>query len=282
MIKSLYWRINFFMKRQKSKQIRRKLGKNVKSVIVHSQNGILATDPEDLEVGHHLRVNGSFGMDEISRINKLVHKNSNVLIVGGHIGSLAIPISKSVNSCTVIEASPKNHELLKTNILLNNCDNISTFNVAASDSKGKLKFQMNTVNSGGSKRVPINNEFMYRYDDPEVIEVEAESLDVLLQGNTYDLILLDIEGSEYFAMKGMPTLLSSCKTLIVEFLPHHLTNVAGITVEQFLKNIPTQMKHLTIPSRNETLPIDKAVSTLQDMFDKNQGDDGLIFLSGKQ
>ena len=39
------------------------------------------------------------------------------------------------------------------------------------------------------------------------------------------------------------------------------------------------MKHLTIPSRNETHPIDKAASTLQDMFDKNQGDDGLIFLS---
>ena len=41
------------------------------------------------------------------------------------------------------------------------------------------------------------------------------------------------------------------------------------------------MKHLTIPSRNETIPIDKAVTALQDMFDKNQGDDGLIFLSVK-
>lgn len=281
MIKPLYWRINFFMKRRKSKQIRKKLGENVKSVIVHSQNGILATDPEDLEVGHHLRINGSFGLNEIERINKLVDENSNVLIIGGHIGSLVIPISKFVNNCTVIEASPKTYELLKTNILLNNCDNITPYNVAASDTKGKLKFQMNSVNSGGSKRVPINNEFMYRYDDPEVIEVEAESLDVLLEGKTYDLILLDIEGSEYFAMKGMPNLLSKCKTLIVEFLPHHLTNVAGVTVEQFLENIPSQMNHLTIPSRNETLSIDKASSTLQDMFDKNQGDDGLIFLSVK-
>ena len=70
MIKPLYWRINFFMKRRKSKQIRKKLGENVKSVIVHSQNGILATDPEDLEVGYHLRINGSFGLNEIERINK--------------------------------------------------------------------------------------------------------------------------------------------------------------------------------------------------------------------
>lgn len=279
MIKPLYWRINFFLKRQKSKQIRKKLGKNVKYVIAHSENGIMATDPEDLEVGHQLRANGSFGMNEVERINQFVDENSSVLIVGGHIGSLAIPISKSVKNCTVIEASPKNYELLKMNILLNNCENISAYNLAASESKGKIQFQMNSVNSGGSKRLPINNKFMYRYDDPKVIEVESETLDTLLEGKNFDLILLDIEGSEYFAMKGMPTLLANCSTLIVEFLPHHLTNVAGITVEQFLENIPKQMKRLTIPSRNQTVPVEQAGPTLQDMFDKNQGDDGLIFLA---
>ena len=279
MIKPLYWRINFFLKRQKSKQIRKKLGKNVKYVIAHSENGIMATDPEDLEVGHQLRANGSFGMNEVERINQFVDKNSSVLIVGGHIGSLAIPISKSVDNCTVIEASPKNYELLNMNILLNNCENISVYNLAASESKGKIQFQMNSVNSGGSKRLPINNKFMYRYDDPEVIEVESDTLDTLLEGKKFDLILLDIEGSEYFAMKGMPTLLANCRTLIVEFLPHHLTNVAGITVEQFLENIPKQMKRLTIPSRNQTVPVEQAGPTLQDMFDKNQGDDGLIFLA---
>lgn len=279
MIKPLYWRINFFLKRQKSKQIRKKLGKNVKYVIAHSENGIMATDPEDLEVGHQLRANGSFGMNEVERINQFVDENSSVLIVGGHIGSLAIPISKSVKNCTVIEASPKNYELLKMNILLNNCKNISAYNLAASESKGKIQFQMNSVNSGGSKRLPINNKFMYRYDDPKVIEVESETLDTLLEAKNFDLILLDIEGSEYFAMKGMPTLLANCSTLIVEFLPHHLTNVAGITVEQFLENIPKQMKRLTIPSRNQTVPVEQAGPTLQDMFDKNQGDDGLIFLA---
>lgn len=279
MIKPLYWRINFFLKRQKSKQIRKKLGKNVKYVVAHSENGIMATDPEDLEVGHQLRANGSFGMNEVERINQFVDKNSSVLIVGGHIGSLAIPISKSVDNCTVIEASPKNYELLKMNILLNNCENISAYNLAASESNGKIQFQMNSVNSGGSKRLPINNKFMYRYDDPEVIEVESETLDTLLEGKKFDLILLDIEGSEYFAMKGMPILLANCRTLIVEFLPHHLTNVAGITVEQFLENIPKQMKRLTIPSRNQTVPVEQASPILQDMFDNNQGDDGLIFLA---
>ena len=51
----------FLSKAPKSKQIKR-LGKNVKYVIAHSENGSIATDPEDLEVGHRLRANGSFGM----------------------------------------------------------------------------------------------------------------------------------------------------------------------------------------------------------------------------
>ena len=33
-----------------------------------------------------------------------------------------------------------------------------------------IRFQMNTVNSGGSKRVPVHNRYIYTYDNPEVIE----------------------------------------------------------------------------------------------------------------
>ena len=97
---------------------------------------------------------------------------------------------------------------------------------------------MNTVNSGGSKRVPVNNHYMYTYDNPEVIDVEAHSLDNYLSNTSFDLVLIDIEGSEYFAMRGMKEILTNTKTLIVEFLPHHITNVAGIRLTDFLDNIP--------------------------------------------
>ena len=118
---------------------------------------------------------------------------------------------------------------------------------------------------------------MYTYDNPEVIDVEAHSLDNYLSNNKFDLVLIDIEGSEYFAMQGMTDILSQTKTLIVEFLPHHITNVAGVKLADFLDNIPKHLKKLTIPSKNKTYPIDIGIVTLQQMFESGQGDDGIIF-----
>ena len=277
MLKALFWRINFFLKNRKSTKISRQLGDGVKSVIVESKNGTLAVDPRDLEVGLKLRNNGSYGLDEIARINELITIQSNVLVVGAHIGSLVIPIAKKCNKVVAIEANPNNFNLLKTNLHLNKSENVTIHNIAASSKQEMIKFQMNVVNSGGSKRLPKNNEYMYRYDNPKVIEVQAHSLDEYLDENNFDLVLIDIEGSEYFAMQGMKKILSNCNTLVVEFLPHHLKNVADVTVEQFLTLIPKQFTKLIIPSKNETHPIDIGGVVLQQMYNNKEGDDGLIF-----
>ena len=58
MLKSLYWRIHFYLKNRKSIRINKRLGNSVKAIIVESENGILAIDPRDLEVGLKLRKEG--------------------------------------------------------------------------------------------------------------------------------------------------------------------------------------------------------------------------------
>ncbi|MGH7427267.1 MAG: hypothetical protein ACREJ4_02740, partial [Candidatus Methylomirabilaceae bacterium] len=63
---------------------------------------------------------------------------------------------------------------------------------------------------------------------------------------------MDIEGSEYFALQGMQKILAHARVLVVEFLPHHLKNVSGVTVEQFLSVIPPHFRTLTIPSKGLT------------------------------
>ena len=277
MLKSLYWRVNFFLKNRKSNRFLNRLGKDVKALIVETKNGVFAVDPADLEVGAKLREKGEYGISEINQISQLIDNQSSVLIVGAHIGSLAIPIANICAKLVAIEANPSNFKLLETNVKLNNTSNITLHNIAASNKKETIKFQLNTVNSGGSKRVPINNHYMYTYDNPEVIDVEAYSLDNYLSNNKFDLVLIDIEGSEYFAMQGMKDILSQTQTLIVEFLPHHITNVAGVKLTDFLDNIPGHLTKLTIPSKNKTYPIDIGIVTLQQMFQSGQGDDGIIF-----
>ena len=277
MLKSLYWRVNFWLKTKKSNRLQNSLGKDVKAIIVETKNGTFAVEPADLEVGAKLREKGEYGIDEIKRISQFIDRNSTVLIVGAHIGSLAIPIAKTCSKVVAIEANPNNFKLLETNVKLNNTSNITLHNIAASDKQETIKFQLNTVNSGGSKRVPVTNHYMYTYDNPEVIDIEAYALDTYLLKEDFDLVFIDIEGSEYFAMQGMSNILAQTKSLIVEFLPHHITNVAGVKLVDFLGNIPEHLTKLTIPSKNKTYPIDIGIVTLEQMFESGQGDDGIIF-----
>ena len=109
--------------------------------------------------------------------------------------------------------------------------------------------------------------------------MESHRLDDYLPKHDYDLILLDIEGSEYFAMKGMKDILSNCKTLVVEFLPHHLKNVADIDVETFLSVLPEHFTKFKLPDNKQEHNISEVATVLQKMYDSNIGEDGIIFTS---
>ena len=278
MLRAFYWRLNLGLKKIKSNRLRNKLGNNIKAIITNSENGLFAVDPEDLEVGQKLR-SGGFGIEELQRLKKFIDDKSKVLIVGTHIGSLAIPLSKHCKEVTAIEANPNTFELLEINLHLNNAKNITPHNIFANDSHEKVEFLLNTVNSGGSKRKPKKSSFLYDYDNPEIIELESHKLDDYLPNHDYDLILLDIEGSEYFAMKGMKDILSNCKTLVVEFLPHHLKNVADIDVETFLSVLPGHFTKFELPNNKQEHNISEVKAVLQKMYDSNIGEDGIIFTS---
>lgn len=88
---------------------------------------------------------------------------------------------------------------------------------------------------------------------------------------------MDIEGSEYFALKGMQIILANAQTLSIEFVPHHLRNVSGVSPREFLDLIAPHFEHLLIPTLNIRVTKDRFLPTLQSMFDQDQVDDGLIF-----
>jgi len=278
MIRAFYWRLHLGLKKRKSKRLRKQLGPNIRAIITNSQNGVFAVDPEDLEVGQKLR-EGGFGIEEVERLKGFITAQSKVLIVGTHVGSLAIPLSKHCQEVTAIEANPHTFELLQMNLHLNGATNITPHNIFANDVPENVEFLLNTVNSGGSKRKPKKSSFLYDFDDPEILEMKSHRLDDYLPDHDYDLVLLDIEGSEYFAMKGMPDILSTCKTLVVEFLPHHLKNVADIDVDTFLSVIPGQFTKFALPDQQQEHTISDVKSVLQNMFEANIGEEGIVFMS---
>ncbi len=81
----------------------------------------------------------------------------------------------------------------------------------------------------------------------------------------FDFILMDIEGAEFLALKGMPDHLKHCKNLIIEYVTYHLANIAQISNEEFLGPITPHFDSMKIIgsaraySRNEFLS-DKQIS----------------------
>lgn len=253
------------------------LGAHVVGLIVQSENGRLAVGLDDSVVGWKLREHGEYGFDEIDRLKKYLTADSGALIVGAHVGSVAVPLSKVCKKVVAIEADPDTYRLLTTNLVLNEVSNCRPINIAASDREERLEFIVDPTNSGGNKRVPKTRDPMYYSSHSAVISVNAFALDDYLDDFAFDLVLMDIEGSEYFALRGMTKILERCRVLVVEFLPHHLKNVSGVAVEEFLSVIPPRFRTLTIPSKGLTVGAPEFVTVLQDMFVRDQGDEGIIF-----
>jgi FkbM family methyltransferase len=256
------------------------VGPYVYALFVNSKNGIFAVDPEDSAVGLQLRMEGQYGLKELERLERYITPDSTVLFVGAHIGTFVVPISKVCKKVIAIEANPATYDLLMMNLALNSVSNCRAINIAASDREESIEFLMNRANSGGSKRVPIVNNIIYYYDNPQKITIEAVSLDNYLSEKSFELVVMDIEGSEYFALKGMQQILANSKVLSVEFLPHHLKNVSGVSVEQFLSVIEPHFSKLTIPSKQLQLNAGEFVTHLRYMYDHEQGDEGIVFEKG--
>jgi FkbM family methyltransferase len=204
-----------------------------------------------------------------------------VLVVGAHIGTVAIGLARHCRHVTAIEANPWTYKLLQCNILLNEVGNITSYNFAASDKSQKIRFVMNTHNTGGCKQYPVVPHEYFFYDQPKIVELQAHSLDQQLGKQQYALVLMDIEGSEYFALTGMTEILRSARTLIVEFLPLHLSHVAGVTPEEFAALLTPHFSSLSVDSLGLEVPASQFAATLRRMYDANHVDAGIIFSKGK-
>ena len=253
------------------------LGRHVEAVLVRSSCGVFLVDVEDMYVGRQLAWNGDYCAAELERLLAVLTERDTLLVVGTHIGALAVPASKHCRSVIAIEANPRTFRLLRENLLLNECHNVRALNIAASDRNEKLQFVASRVNSGGSKRMPVIADYAYFYDSPEVLLVEAHPLDEVLGDSPIDVILMDIEGSEYFALGGMQRILAQASVLIMEFIPHHLRNVSGVSVDQLLAPIKPHFSTMFVPSRGVTVSNPKFGEVLRTMYDCERQDDGIVF-----
>lgn len=245
--------------------------------ISSSTQGVFAFPIYDEAVAKALSETGGWATEEIQMLERLVNQDDEVLIVGGHLGTVAIPISRAVKKVAVVEANPDIYKYLTVNLLLNEVNNVEPLNVLASENGGFAQFLIGGANSGGSKIYPRNPHPHYLENVRRVVELRSSRLDDCFPNRKFRLVFMDIEGSEYFALKGMPNILAASDILFVEFIPNHLRYVAAIDSNQFAELISGFFNYLFIPGLGVYVERDNFASMLGRLYDLNYSQDQIVF-----
>ena len=248
--------------------------KNLVGTIYRTPNGIFSMPASDIIIANVLRRNVAWSQEEVEEICATTNADARVLFVGAHVGTLVVPVARYVNEVVAVEANPETYSFLAANLAFNAIANVTLHSFAAGEEDGEIEFILSKENTGGAKRKPITADPRYTYDNPNTVRVAMHRLDDVITG-TFDTIVMDIEGSEVFALRGMPRLLAAAQRLFVEFLPHHLRNVAGVDADVFSDLVLPYLPRLMIGS--QTFEGDAARMELQRMFLADEGHDLIRF-----
>ena len=131
------------------------------------------------------------------------------LNIGCHIGTLALPLSKSFKKITAIEAYPPTFEHLKENIKLNNIKNIETYNFALGDKSEEVYFLDKTndrlINNTGGMHVITEDDIKNKRLSSEIHSKKIINQMIKLDDtniNEFDILIVDVEGKEYEVLLG--------------------------------------------------------------------------------
>lgn len=173
---------------------------------------------------------------------KIIKPGDTVLDLGANIGYYALMESMIVGDkgkVYAVEPSPKNYEILRENIELNNFTNIETYNLAMGDHSGKVDMYLSEY-SNWSRLVDRNlNDKIH-----EIVTVDITTVDEFLEGRTQpDLIRMDVEGYEIKIFRGMEQTLKNEKLgIFVELHPTFMSEEENMEIFDLLKENKFRVK----------------------------------------
>jgi len=165
---------------------------------------------------------------------RAVLKNDVVVDVGAHVGVFSIKSATVALKVIAIEPSPCNFKLLKFNTESNHFKNIALVNSAAADYDGDAKLYLPN-NSGMNS---ILSELASA--SVETVNVKVKKLDSLLKElniGKIDFLKIDVEGAEYYVLKGAFNTLKKYKPYIAMEYHAFLSGQAKNKIRSFLEKL---------------------------------------------
>ena len=178
----------------------------------------------------NLSQSDKFEAYEVDFIKSTVQKGWTVIDIGAHIGYHTITLSEAVGpdgTVYAFEPDIENHRLLLENLNMAGCKNVIVNRIAVMNRSGVVDFKLNPNNSGDNHIVSKNSDGL---------QVPCTSLDEFFESPPQiGFVKMDIQGAEYFAVKGMKKILKDqSPILMTEFAPGLLKR-AGVRGSKYLK-----------------------------------------------
>jgi FkbM family methyltransferase len=152
-----------------------------------------------------------------------------ILNIGSHIGIVCLPLSKCIEKITAIEAYPPTFKYLCSNIELNNITNITLINIAMGNSDEDVWFMAedkicsvehhNRVeNNSGGMHVFTENDIQNNKRSSHLTDKKIKGIMTKLDNtdiDNFDILIIDVEGSEYECLKGAKEKIMKNKPYII-------------------------------------------------------------------
>jgi FkbM family methyltransferase len=160
---------------------------------------------------------------------------SRVLDLGAQFGIFTILAARNAPGGRVVafEPEPHNFSLLQLNVRLNRVsDRVEAHRLAVGDTEGVVDFFVYKDS---------DSHAMHRHPEAvvkQVIEQQVVTIDIFLDAPTFDVIKIDIEGHEPFALEGMRKTLEKSEDVILfcELAPEYLRR-AGVDPSDYLAQL---------------------------------------------
>lgn len=146
---------------------------------------------------------GLYDYHEMNFLLRYLRSEDIFLDIGANIGVYTLLAASKIHSGSIysFEALPKNYKRLEENLKLNQFEQVKTYELAISDSKGSV-----ALNLAEGDSMP----FISQTATKNTITVPTDTLDHLLQNQSFanlTLAKMDIEGAEILALKSATSLL---------------------------------------------------------------------------
>ncbi len=210
-----------------------------KTVIMNWMNGLRLRIYPGNEVFRSIFVRGIYDPNLVVVINALLPTDGVFVDIGANMGYCSLLMSEKVGEdgkVFAIEPSERDFLRLVDNVSLNELSNVSVYRLAISDKSGNVKISIapeerSSLNTLGTA---FSNKGIEELRTEDVISTTLDKFVKQEEINKIDVIKMDIEGSEFKALKGARESIEKYRPALIVGVNKNSLNASGSSVEDIM------------------------------------------------